>query len=285
VASKDPSGAAQARRRQRLVVLRLVLATLLPVLAACGAPPGSPAPTTGGSAPGSPAPTTGGSAPGSPAPTTGGSAPVSPPPTTGGPTPSQNQYRQFDQDVARLLDRQAAWQAPKRINVDQTARVGLVIGDPSLLKTQIRQLVPGTYPKSAGHVKVGSTIGVRLVADPSDASVTPKDAIDESMGEHTALLWTWFVRATHPNAGLFLTAEIVTKMSDGHVLRKEVALTIPVDRTLQYTLYQIFSNWATWAAIVGALSTAVTVIWRKRKKQNGKKPKGQKRQRDPSVTT
>ena len=280
MASKDPSGPAQARRRQRLVVLRLVLAALLSVLAACGAPPGSPAPT-GEPTPGSPAPT-GGPTPGSPAPT-GGSTPGSPAP--GGPTPSYNPYRQFDQDVARLLDRQAAWQAPKRIEVDQTARVGLVIGDPSLLKTQIRQLVPGSYPMPAGHVKVGSTIGVRLVADPSDASVTPKDAIDESMGEHTALLWTWFVRATHPNPGLFLTAEIVTKMSDGHVLRKELALTIPVDRTLQYTLYQIFSNWATWAAIVGALSTAVTVIWRKRRKQNGKKPKNQKRLRGSSVTT
>ena len=142
--------------------------------------------------------------------------------------------------MARLLDRRAAWQAPERIKVDQTARVGLVIGDPSLFKTQIKQLVPGSYPKPAGHVKVGSTIGVQLVADPSDASVTPKDAIDESMGEHTALLWTWFVRATHPNSGLFLTAEIVTQMSDGHVLRKELVLTIPADRTLQYTLYQIF---------------------------------------------
>jgi hypothetical protein len=281
-------------------------AALLPVLAACGVPPGSPAPAggsapgspapAGGSAPGSPAPTGGGSAPGSPAPTGGGSAPGSPapdegsapgspPPSTGGPTPINTSYRQFDQDVARLLDRQAAWQAPKRINVDQTARVGLVIGDPSLLKTQIRQLVPGSYPKPAGHVKVGSTIGVRLVADPSDASVTPKDAIDESMGEHTALLWTWFVRATHPNPGLFLIAEIVAKMSDGHALRREVRLTIPVDRTLQYSLYQIFSNWATWAAIVGALSTAVTVIWRKRKKQNGKKPKVQKQPRGSSVTT
>jgi hypothetical protein len=185
------------------------------------------------------------------------------------PTPRPDPYRQFDQDVSRLVERRAVWQAPKRIKVGDTARVGLVIGDPNLLRTEISQLVPGSYPTAAGPVKVGSTIAVQLTADPSDASVVPNEAINNSMGEHTALLWTWYVHPTHPNTspGLFLTAEIVTTMSDGHVLRKELALTIPVDRTLQYTTYQIFTNWATWAAIVGAFAGLVTWIWKKRKKR------------------
>jgi LPXTG-motif cell wall-anchored protein len=125
---------------------------------------------------------------------------------------------------------------------------------------------------------VGSTISVQLTADPSDASVTPNGAIDKSIGEHTALLWTWYVRATHPNTspGLFLTAEIVTKMSDGHVLQEELALTIPVDRTLQYTVYQIFTNWATWAAIVGAFAGLFAWIWKKRKKEPQEQPPSSK---------
>jgi hypothetical protein len=216
-----------------------MLAALLPVLAACasgGEPQGRPTPT------------------------------LSPPPP--------NPYGQFDQDVARLLERQAVWQAPKRINVDSTARVGLVIGDPSRLKTQISQLVPGSYPKPAGSVKVGSTISVQLTAGSNDASITPSGAIDNSIGEHTALLWTWYVHATHPNTspGLLLTAEIVTKMSDGHVLKEEVPLTLPVDRTLQYSAYQIFSNWTTWAAIVGALAGLFAWIRKRRKKQPQEQP-------------
>ena len=285
VTSKDPGEPAQTRRRHRLAMLCVIVAVLVPMLAACGG--------TGSSNVAAPATSISGNGAGPATSVPGSSAPATPIPSPSAsaiPSPSANPYRQFDQDVARLLDRQVAWQAPKRIQVDQTARVGLVIGDPSLLKAQIRQLVPGSYPKPSGNVRVGSTIGVQLLADPNDASVTPSDAIDESMGEHTALLWTWYVNAKHPSQGLLLTAQIVTKMSDGHVQQKELALTIPVDRTPQYTLYQIFSNWATWAAIVAALGTTVGAIWRGRKKQQRKKPKNKKPKnkkplRDSSITT
>jgi hypothetical protein len=236
VTSKSPSGTVQVQRQHKLLILGLMVATLLPVLTACTASERHPARPAGSA--------------------------------------TSNPYYQFDQDVAQLLERQAVWQAPKRINVDSTARVGLVIGDPSLLKTEISQLVPGSYPVPAGSVKVGSTIAVQLIADPSDASVTPSAAIDNSIGEHTALLWTWYVYATHPNTspGLFLTAEITTQMSDGHVLQEELALTIPVNRTLQYTAYQIFTNWATWAAIVGACAGLFAWIRKKRKKQENEQP-------------
>lgn len=272
MSAKDAGGSARARRMSGLAMLGVITAVLMSVLAACGssanAPTGAaPLPTTGAA----PTPTTGGA----PTPSTGGA----PTPTTGTAPPRSarpNPYRQFDQQVASLLVRQAAWQAPKRIQVDQTARVGLVIGDPGRLKSQIRQLVPGSQQRRAGTVQVGSTIGVQLLADPNDASVTPKDAIDESIGEHTALLWTWYVNAKHPNSGLLLTAEIVTKMPGGHVLRKELALTIPVDRTVQYTLYQIFSNWATWAAIVTALGGMAGWIWRQRKRRQANKSPGGK---------
>jgi hypothetical protein len=192
------------------------------------------------------------------------------------PSPSSNPYRQFDQDVTKLVERQAEWQAPKRLKVDETARIGLVIGDPSRLKTEIRGLVPGSYPKHAGRVKVGSTISVQLTTYSGDASVAPSEAIDNSLGEHTALLFTWYVYPKHPDTspGLFLTAEVVTKMSDGHVLTQELYLVIPVDRTVQYTMYQVFTNWGTWAAIVTAVSGAAAGIWRWRKRRlETKQPK------------
>jgi hypothetical protein len=241
---------ARGRQRPGLVLLCLIASALLPVLAACSSPvhysTGAPAPTS---------------------------------------SPSSNPYRRFDQDVTKLVERQAEWQAPKRLKANETARIGLVIGDPSRLKTEIRGLVPGSYPKHAGRVKVGSTISVQLTTYSGDASVTPSDAIDNSLGEHTALLFTWYVHPKHPDTapGLFLTAEVVTKMSDGHVLRQELYLVIPVDRTLQYTMYQVFTNWGTWAAIVTAVSGAAAGIWRWRKrKQKTKQPKTRPKAKQPA---
>jgi hypothetical protein len=155
---------ARGRQRPGLVLLCLIASALLPVLAACSSAvhysTGAPAPTS---------------------------------------SPSSNPYRRFDQDVTKLVERQAEWQAPKRLKAYETARIGLVIGDPSRLKTEIRGLVPGSYPKHAGRVKVGSTISVQLTTYSGDASVTPSDAIDNSLGEHTALLFTWYVHPKHPD--------------------------------------------------------------------------------------
>ncbi len=304
MASRDPSGPAQTRRLHTLATLCVIAVALVPMLAACGGvtsrgnsgaggPSASPLATPGSAsspipistAPASALPTANVSA--SALPTANASAPATPTP---GPA---NSFRQYAQAVARLLRRQAVWQAPKRIKVGQTARIGLVIGDPSRLKAQIKQLVPSSYPKPAGNVQVGPIISVKLTADPNDASVTPNAAIDNSIGERTALLWTWYVNAKHPNRDLLLTAEIDTRMSGSLPHHQELALTIPVDRTVQYTLYQIFSNWATWAAIFAALGTAVGWIWRRRKKQQRKKsknkkskikkPKGKTPLHDPSV--
>ena len=227
----------ERRRRRRLVMLCLIAAALLLALAAAWSLSRSSSPNYG-------------------------AAPE--------PSPSSNPYRKFDQDVTKLVERRAEWRAPKRLKVDETARIGLVIGDPNRLKAEIRELVPGSYPKHAGRVKVGSTISVQLTTYSGDASVTPSDTVDKSLGEHTALLWTWYVHPQHPDTspGLFLTAEVVTKMSDGHILQKELSLVLPVDRTVQYTMHQVFTNWGTWAGIVTAVSGAVAGIWRWRKRKS-----------------
>src|SRR5262249_22320673 len=149
----------QAARRHRLVKVCLIAVALVSVLTSCtlstGAPP---SPTFSPSVTGTPRPTFSPSVTGTPTAT----APA-----------STNPYHQFDQEVAGLVERQATWQVPKGLQVESTTRIGLVIGDAAILHTQINALAPGTYPKVAGKVKVGSTIGVQLLADPGDASVVP----------------------------------------------------------------------------------------------------------------
>jgi hypothetical protein len=252
----------QAVRWHRLIGVCLIAVALVSVLASCSGASSSsssaaPGPVSSATAPGqasSPAPTeTRGS------PQTGASRPA---PTA---TPSTNPYRQFDQEVAGLVERQATWQVPKRLEVENTTRVGLVIGDTKILQPEINALVPGSHSQPAGTVKVGPTIGVQLLADPGDASIEPSDAIDKSIGEHTALLWTWFVYPTHPNPSLKLTAEIVVNMPDGYVWDTELPLSIPVSRTWQYTAGQVFTSWLTWVSIVTVLAAAVGWIWRRGK--------------------
>ena len=272
--SEYPDQISQAARWHGLVGVCLIVVTLLALASCSGTSPSpgtgvSATPTPSVSAPSSGAdrgvvtPSTGVTLGPGAAPSTGATPTVSPSAST-----SVNPFRQVDQQVAGLVKRQAIWRVPKRLEVGSTTQLGLVIGDASALRTQIAELVPETRPQPAGQVQVGATIGVQLEVDPSDADVTPKDVIDQSTGEHTALLWTWFIRATHPNPELFLIAHIVVNMSGGDVRTTDLPLSIPVGRTWQYTLGQIFTNWATWFSIVTVLSGTVAWIWRRRTRQS-----------------
>lgn len=270
----------QAVRRHRLAEACLIAIALVLVLASCTSSTSTTTPTVFSPSV-TPTSTEGSTQTGGSPQPVDRTQPVQPPtaptpPVTFTPgstaTPGTNPYRQFDQEVAGLVKRTATWQVPKQLEVKNTTRVGLVIGDRAMLHGQINALVPGTHPKPAGQVKVGSTIGVQLVADPDDASVVPSEAIDQSIGEHTSLLWTWFVWPTHPNPDLLLTAEIVVKMTDGHILRTEKPISIPVGRTWQYTVGQIFTNWLTWVSIVTVLSAGLGWIWRRRKRPGKPRP-------------
>lgn len=260
---------------------RLIAVALISFLASCGHPPSG---SSSSSAPATAPVSASATAPLSSAPANEGGAtktatappssalatepfatqPATPTPTT---TPSINPYQQFGQEVAGLVQRQATWQVPKHLEVNNTTRVGLAIGDTTVLQPEINALVPGSYPQPAGTVKVGPTIGVQLLANPDDASVAPSDAIDKSIGEHTALLWTWFVYPTHPNSSLKLTAEIVVNMPNGYVWDTELPLSIPLSRTWQYTAGQIFTSWLTWVSIVTVLAAAAGWIWRRGKRR------------------
>lgn len=249
----------QAALWRSLIKICLIAPALVSVLASCSSSSSSsPSISASATAAPSPAPATTAPGPAGPAGSAPGAAQSAP--------PSANPFHKVDQEVAGLVQRQAAWQVPKHLDVDNTTRVGLTIGDTTILHTEINELVPGSHPQPAGTVNVGPTIGVQLLADPNDATVVPSDTIDKSIGEHTALLWTWFIYPTHPNSGLQLTAEIIVDMPNGYVSDTELPLSIPVSRTWQYTAGQIFSSWLTWVSIVTVLAAAVGWIWRRRKR-------------------
>ncbi|MEV0296075.1 hypothetical protein [Nocardia sp. NPDC050710] len=142
--------------------------------------------------------------------------------------------------------------SPLRVSrppVDGGQRIGLEIGSSDAVKSKIEALLPDTSPISGGTVEVGPTVRVKLLVDPSDAEVTPSDAVSASTGSNIQMLWTWFVHPKHPTSALLLTAHLEVPLSDGHVISNYISLRIPVHRTLGYTAGQIFSNWATWSAI------------------------------------
>jgi hypothetical protein len=197
--------------------------------------------------------------------------PVSRPPPTPGAVPSRDPFGQVDDGLQRLVDARATWQTPISLAVGRSHRIGLAIGDPGRLRTQIDQLVERAVPRDAGPVRIGPTVRVTLWADADDALVRPSEAVDRSTGSQVAMLWTWFVRPLHPARGMFFIAHVEVP-SDGYTFGTDIPLTLPVHRTIGYTLHQVFSHWATWSAIVVAAATAARWLWRRRTRPGGATP-------------
>lgn len=190
--------------------------------------------------------------------------PITRPPPTPGAVPSKDPFGKVDDGLQQLVDARATWQTPTSLAVGRSHRIGLVIGDSGRLRTQIDQLVEKAVPRDAGPVKIGPTVRVTLWADADDALVRPSEAVDRSTGSQVAMLWTWFVRPLHPTRGMFFIAHVEVP-SDGYTFSTDIPLTVPVDRTVGYTLHQVFTHWATWSAIVVAAATAARWLWRRRR--------------------
>lgn len=186
-------------------------------------------------------------------------------------------FAMIDAQTRGLVRAAATWHSPPSLDVDKTARIGLELGNRDAVKSQIAALLPGTSPTSGGTVEVGPTVRAKLLVDPADAEVVPSEAIDASTGTDIAMLWTWFVHPKRPTSGLLITAHLEVPLSEGHVVSIDLPLTVRVNRTATFTLGQIFTNWTTWAAIVGVGAPAVGWWWRRRaaKSRSGSGPRRQ----------
>jgi hypothetical protein len=191
------------------------------------------------------------------------------PPT---PTPTLSPAEQIDQDIKGLLSRDATWQAPSSLRVDETANIALSIGDAKSLRDEIANIVPTVEPRPPEKVNIGSTVRVQLTADTSDASITPLEAIDNSIGEQTSMLFSWQV---HPRKSgeLILVAHIQFPLSNAGVRDQIVSLRIPVDNTLSHIFFSIVQNfWTQLVAVAGVAGTAAKFVWnwyRRRRESHG----------------
>jgi hypothetical protein len=158
-------------------------------------------------------------------------------------------YADFDRAAAQMVHTVAQWQHPEHLTVGESERIALSIGQSDEIATKVDQLVKDGVKTNAGEVKVGPTVRVTLQADPEDAEITPSDAVDASTGSTIAMLWTWLIKPKHPTDELILTAHMEIPLSDGHVATNDLPLSVPVARTVGYTVNQVFTNWATWASV------------------------------------
>lgn len=189
------------------------------------------------------------------------SQPLNPVPPAAAPPLSAAQ--QIDQDVKRLLTRDARWQAPDSLRVDETANVALTIGDVKSLQGQLTNFIPSVALRPPVPVTIGSTIKVRLTADAADASVDPVEAINNSIGEQTSVLFGWQV---HPrrSGDLLLVAHIEFPLANTVMREQMVTLRIHVQNTPKHVFLSIVENfWTQVVAVTGVIGTALRWAWKR----------------------
>jgi len=193
---------------------------------------------------------------------------ASPPDGGAVPTPTDGPFAEVDEGLENLVEERATWQTPTSLAVGKSHRIGLVIGDSGRLRTRIDELIEEAVPREASPVKIGPNVRVALWVDAGDATVKPSEAVDQSTGSQIAMLWTWFVRPLRPADRMSFTAHVEVP-AEGHTFSTDIPLSVPVERTVSYTAQQIFTNWATWSAIVVAVATGGRWLWKRRR---GKQP-------------
>lgn len=183
------------------------------------------------------------------------------PPAASGP------FAEYDRNARNLVTQEARWQAPSSLTVGRTARIGFAIGDGPTITGKINNLLKGTQTTSAGQIQVGSVVRATLRANPADAEISPSDAVNVSTGSNIQMLWTWLVHPKRPTDGLQLTAFLEVPLENGHIISHELGFTVPVARTMVYTLEEVATHWGTWSAVAATLASVIGWFIRRRKRR------------------
>jgi hypothetical protein len=155
----------------------------------------------------------------------------------------------------------------------ETDNIALSIGDAQRLQDMINAAVPTDIPRPPLPITltVGTVVQAKLAVISSDATVTPLDTIDKSIGEQVSILFSWEVQS-HVSGDLELLAFIECPRADGSVTTETVPLRIPVHPAVKPTphvgdrlhgLLDLLKNyWVQLTAIAGGLAAAARVGWR-----------------------
>ncbi len=155
--------------------------------------------------------------------TTSGAATAEPPP---GPTQPPNHLNLAVQD---LITRNARWHGPPFLTEGVTDNIALVIGDAQALQDALNATVPTDVARPPVPVTVtaGTVVHAKLTVISSDATITPLETIDKSIGENVNILFPWEIQP-HIAGDLVLQATISCPRGDGSTTTENVPLRIPV---------------------------------------------------------
>lgn len=173
-------------------------------------------------------------------------------------------YRQVDNQVEDLLKRDAIWHTPEHLNQGQTGNVALTVGNADSLQTLINSAVPSSQASAPIPVTITPSVRAKLSVVDDDAAVSPLDAIDQSIGEQTAMFFSWVVIPHRPGQ-LKMQALLECTMTDGRIITQIVPLSINVEpATTSWTsrFADLIRNFWTQLAAAGAgLLAAARFAW------------------------
>lgn len=186
-------------------------------------------------------------------------------------------------DVGPLITRNAEWHAPAFLAEGKTDNIALSIGDAQRLQAMIRATVPTDVPREPlpVNVTVGTIVRAKLSVIASDATVTPLDTIDKSIGDDVSILFSWQVQP-HVSTDLELQAVISCPGADGGVTTETVPLRIPVHPMekpsagvggwLNGVLESVKNYWVQLTALAGGLAAAIRFAtqWYRRRRQSAR---------------
>jgi hypothetical protein len=200
-----------------------------------------------------------------------------PPPAPGPPA---------DDAVQGLITRSAVWHVPASLDQGETENIALSIGDAQRLQDLIDAAVPIDVPRSPlpVDVTVGTVVRAKLTVISSDATVTPLDTIDKSIGDRVSILFSWQVQP-HVSGDLELQAFIACPRADGTVTTETVPLRIRVRPMAIHgpgvggwahgVLDAVKDYWIQLTALAGGLAAAIrfaTQWYRRRRRGRAGQP-------------